>query len=194
MPIGIWNRWLDHRVGMSDESLFREVMQGVVPLAEHGRAEIDKARPLAIARQFMRDEACVPADSLSDPIHWDDGQESGEELVFLRTGMQRDTLRKLRRGAWVLQAELDLHGMTSVEARQAVAVFLASCVQQDRRCVRIIHGKGLGSRKRLGVLRSKIGHWLAQRDEVLAYCQARPADGGSGAVVVLLKSAGNRRA
>ncbi len=180
---------MNRATGSQDErELFRAAMQDVRPLPPNDRAEQKTVPPAALPRQRMLDESKVIADSLSDPVHWDDGQETGEELVFLRPGLQRDTLRKLRRGAWVLQAELDLHGLTSVEARQAVAQFLAMCRQQDRRCVRIIHGKGLGSRNRQGVLRNKIGHWLAQRDEVLAYCQARPCDGGSGAVVVLLKS------
>lgn len=180
---------MNSTTGSQDEhDLFRTAVQDVRPLPPHGRVEQPAAVPAALPRQRMLDESRVVADSLSDPIQWEDGQETGEELVFLRPGMRRDTLRKLRRGAWVLQAELDLHGLTSVEARQAVAQFLALCRQQDRRCVRIIHGKGLGSHNRQGVLRNKIGHWLAQRDEVLAYCQARPCDGGSGAVVVLLKS------
>jgi DNA-nicking Smr family endonuclease len=88
----------------------------------------------------------------------------------------------------VLQAELDLHGMISVEARQAVAAFLAECCKRGKRCVRIIHGKGLGSKNKEPVLRTKVKHWLMQKDEVLAFCQARTMDGGSGAVVVLLKS------
>lgn len=174
--------------GQDENDLFSAAMRDVRPLPPHGRVEQPSLAPAALPRQTLLDESRVVADSLSDPVQWDDGQETGEELVFLRPGMQRDTLRKLRRGAWVLQAELDLHGLTSTEARQAVAQFLTLCRQQGRRCVRIIHGKGLGSRNRQGVLRNKIGHWLAQRDEVLAYCQARPCDGGSGAVVVLLKS------
>ena len=128
------------------------------------------------------------ADSLSDHIAWEDAMETGEELVFLRTGLRRDTLKKLRRGHWVLQAELDLHGLVSVEARQAVNEFVAGCSKRGLRCVRIIHGKGLRSKNREPVLRTKVKNWLMQKDEVLAFCQARAVDGGSGAVVVLLKS------
>ena len=96
--------------------------------------------------------------------------------------------RKLRRGGWVIQGELDLHGHTGDEARIALAAFLNRCMLEDRRCVRIIHGKGHGSKNRLPVLKNKVRHWLTQREDVLAFCQARTVDGGAGAVIVLLKS------
>ena len=96
--------------------------------------------------------------------------------------------RKLRRGGWVIQGELDLHGHTGDEARVALAAFLNRCMLEDRRCVRIIHGKGHGSKNRLPVLKNKVRHWLTQREDVLAFCQARTVDGGAGAVIVLLKS------
>jgi DNA-nicking Smr family endonuclease len=92
-----------------------------------------------------------------------------------------------RRGHWAIQDAIDLHGLTSPEARTLLAEFLASCVRRGLRCVRIIHGKGLRSKNREPVLKRKVAHWLMQRDEVLAYCQARRTEGGGGAVVVLLK-------
>jgi Uncharacterized protein conserved in bacteria len=113
----------------------------------HGRIEPDPVATPPIPKSLLRDEQQVLADSLSDYIGWDDGLETGEELVFIRPGLRRDTLRKLRRGHWVLQGELDLHGMVSVEARQAVAGFIAQCSKRGLRCVRIIHGKGLGFQK-----------------------------------------------
>jgi DNA-nicking Smr family endonuclease len=94
----------------------------------------------------------------------------------------------LRRGHWVVQAKIDLHGLVADEARTYVAEFLADCKKRGIRCVRIIHGKGLGSRNREPVLKNKLRNWLMQRDEVIAYAQARQADGGSGAVIVLLKA------
>ncbi len=169
-------------------ALFRAAVGDARPIASQGRIEPSPVLPAAIPKSLLRDEQQVLTDSLSDHIAWDDGVESGEELVFLRAGLRRDTLRKMRRGHWVLQAELDLHGMISTEARLAVAGFLAHCRKHDLRCVRIIHGKGLGSRNREGILRAKVKTWLMQRDEVLAFCQARAVDGGSGAVIVLLKS------
>ena len=111
----------------------------------------------------------------------------GDEPNFLRPGLSRQVLRKLRSGTWVIQNQLDLHGLDRHEAREALAGFIARCVKRGVRCVRVIHGKGLGSKNREPVLKTKVKHWLAQREEVLAYCQARPVDGGSGALVVLLK-------
>lgn len=171
-----------------DLALFQAAVRDAQPIPAHGRVEPEPVVTPPIPKSLLRDEQQVLADSLSDYIGWDDGLETGEELVFIRPGLRRDTLRKLRRGHWILQAELDLHGMVSVEARQAVASFLAHCGKRGLRCVRIIHGKGLGSRNREPVLRTKVKHWLMQKDEVLAFCQARAVDGGSGAVVVLLKS------
>jgi len=96
-------------------------------------------------------------------------------------------LRRLRRGHWVIQEELDLHGLTVNEAHALLSSFLNQCVRRGLRCVRIVHGKGLRSKNREPVLKRKVAGWLIQREEILAYCQARQADGGSGAVVVLLK-------
>lgn len=131
------------------------------------------------------DEALVIKDMLSD--QFDPAElETGEELIYVRPGIQHRTMKKLRRGAYVVQAELDLHGMTVPIARQAVADFLYECRQRGLQCVRIIHGKGRGSRHRGPILKQKLGGWLRQRNEILAYCSARNFDGGTGAVYVLL--------
>ena len=127
-------------------------------------------------------------DVLSDPWDWEAALSTGEELVFVRPGVPTAALKKLRRGGWVIRGELDLHGHTGDEARVALAAFLNRCNLEDRRCVRIIHGKGYGSKNRLPVLKNKVRHWLMQREDVLAFCQARAVDGGAGAVIVLLKS------
>ncbi|MGH6623990.1 MAG: Smr/MutS family protein, partial [Burkholderiaceae bacterium] len=111
------------------------------------------------------------------------------ELSFQRPGVCADVLRKLRRGEWVIQDEVDLHGCRVDEARELLAIFLRETLKQGLRCVRVVHGKGLGSRGRQPVLKGKARTWLAQRDEVIAFCQARPAEGGSGALVVLLRPA-----
>ena len=96
-------------------------------------------------------------------------------------------LRKLRRGHWVIQSQLDLHGMRREEAREALAEFLKQAVKRGIRCVRVIHGKGLGSVNREPVLKNKVRNWLVQKEEVIAFCEARNIDGGAGAVLVLLK-------
>jgi DNA-nicking Smr family endonuclease len=148
----------------------------------------EKTYPLPIAKQFIRDEKQALRDSLSDDFYPAHELESGEELLYLRTGQSPDVLSKLRRGFWVVQAQIDLHGLISDEAREYVAEFLSSCKKKNIRCVRIVHGKGLGSRNREPVLKHKLRNWLMQKDEVIAYAQAKPEDGGSGAVIVLLKA------
>ncbi|AAZ96953.1 conserved hypothetical protein [Thiobacillus denitrificans ATCC 25259] len=168
--------------------LFRRAVADVVPLPPAGRAEPTRPRLKPIARQRQRDERQVLVDALSDPWDWEAAASTGEELFFVRPGVPSAALRKLRRGGWVIRAELDLHGLTADEARVALAAFLNRCMIEDRRCVRIIHGKGLRSKNRLPVLKNKVRHWLTQRDDVLAFCQARAVDGGTGAVLVLLKS------
>lgn len=169
--------------------LFLDAVKGAAPLPSPNRASISRPRLKPIPRQRLLDEKQVLQDSLSDPIDILEAGETGEELFFARPGITKAALRKLKRGGWVIRAELDLHGMRSAEARLSLAEFLQHCARQDCRCVRIIHGKGLRSRNREPVLKHKLRHWLIQREDVLAFCQARPTDGGSGAVIVLLKSA-----
>lgn len=168
--------------------LFRRAVADATPLPPANRAELARPRPKPVARQRLRDEQQVLVDALADPWDWEAAVSTGEELFFSRPGVPTAALRKLRRGGWVIKGELDLHGHTGDEARVALAAFLNRCMKDDRRCVRIIHGKGLGSKNRLPVLKNKVRHWLMQREDVLAFCQARTVDGGAGAVVVLLKS------
>jgi DNA-nicking Smr family endonuclease len=168
--------------------LFRRAVADAVPLPPSDRAELARPRPKPVARQRHADEQQVLVDALADPWDWEAAVSTGEELYFARPGVPTAALRKLRRGGWVLQGELDLHGHTGDEARVALAAFLNRCMVEDRRCVRIIHGKGHGSKNRLPVLKNKVRHWLMQREDVLAFCQARTVDGGAGAVLVLLKS------
>ncbi|NOT17836.1 MAG: DNA mismatch repair protein MutS [Sulfuriferula sp.] len=171
-----------------DLALFQQAVSGVLPIADTGRiAPVVKA-VAPIPKSLFNDERPMLVDNLSDHIPWGAEVALGEELKFRRSGVRHDTWHKLRRGHWVLQGELDLHGMVTDEARLAVAGFVAHCCKLDKRCVRIIHGKGLSSKNNTPVLRNHIKSWLMQKDEVLAFCQARQVDGGSGAVVVLLKS------
>ena len=166
---------------------FRLAVADVIPLPPPNRANLPRQRPKAIARH-ARNEQPIMVDSLSDPWEMDATVSANEELAFVRSGVPTATLKKMRRGGWVIRGELDLHGHTGDEARVALAVFLNRCALEDRRCVRIIHGKGYGSKNRLPVLKNKVRHWLIQREDVLAFCQAPTVDGGAGAVIVLLKS------
>lgn len=172
----------------SDEAEFRIEVADAIPLPPLNRAQHLRRRPLPIARQRLRDEQQVMHDSLQDPFDWDAAVATGDELLFVRPGVPNSAVRKLKRGGWMLRAELDLHGMNGDESRLALIAFLHDCHRRDLRCVRIIHGKGLGSKNREPVLKHKVRHWLMQREDVLAFCQARQVDGGAGAVVVLLKS------
>ncbi|WP_269533214.1 Smr/MutS family protein [Chitinimonas sp. BJYL2] len=169
-----------------DATLFRQAVADVSPLKRtlpyaHPPRQIGPW-PL----QKIADDGKVMHDAMTDNWPWDE-IESGEELLYLRAGQRLDTLKKLRRGHWVVQANLDLHGLNVDEARAAVGQYVHDCVRNDKRCVRIVHGKGLGSKNKEPVLKLKLRNWLAQRDEVLAYCQTRPTDGGAGAVLVLLR-------
>ena len=182
-----------HDTKTGEDELFRASVSDVTPLPRPDRAALDRPLPHPVPLQRLRDDRAVLQDSLSDHLAWDSGIETGEELSFARSGIGQQTLRKLRRGHWVVQDELDLHGLTTPEARALLVEFLNHCKRSGLRCVRIIHGKGLRSRNREPVLKQKVANWLMQREEILAYCQARRADGGGGAVVVLLKG-GTRNA
>ncbi|MBG7618557.1 Smr/MutS family protein [Herbaspirillum sp. AP02] len=173
-----------------EANLFRHSIGQVAPL--HQRAA-DKALhlpdpPLPIPRQHLADEQAALLESLSDEFTIETLMDSDENLSFARPGVGADVLGKLRRGNWVIQAQLDLHGYRRDQAREALGEFLRQSRRRGLRCVRIIHGKGLGSVNKEPVLKHKVRNWLAQKDEVMAFCQARAADGGAGALVVLLKS------
>ncbi|HNQ03904.1 MAG TPA: Smr/MutS family protein [Thiobacillaceae bacterium] len=170
--------------------VFRQAMVDVTPLTPHGRNPSYPSRPLPLPRFLLRDEQEALAASLEDPIQWDVDTEFEADVSFLRPGLSRQTLRRLRRGEWPPRLELDLHGHTRAQAKGELVAFLRDCKRRGIRCVRIIHGKGMRSKNREPVLKAHVRHWLMQRDEVLAFVQARPADGGSGAVVVLLRTGG----
>lgn len=171
-------------------SEFRDAMQtlgDVAPLPPSGRVDHSPSPPHPVPTQRLLDERAVLAESISDEMDVEQLLETDETLSYRREGIGSDVVKKLRRGAWVVQDQLDLHGCRTDEARDALGLFLQSCQKRGLRCVRIVHGKGLNSRAREPVLKGKVRAWLVQRDAVLAFVQARPAEGGSGALVVLLK-------
>lgn len=159
-------------------------MRDVRPLGQVKRAP-ERARRPARAASRRADEAKALAESLAFDAH-DLDVESGDELGFRREGVPQSVLRRLRRGEYAVRDEIDLHGMTQDEARRALGAFLADAVLHRRRCVRIIHGKGLGSGHRGPVLKSAVNRWLRRHDAVKAFCSARRNDGGTGALYVLL--------
>jgi DNA-nicking Smr family endonuclease len=161
--------------------------EGVEPLPEPRRVVHARPRPAPLPRETWRDERAALAESLG-PISPEQSIESGEALAFVRPGYSAGMLRKLRRGHWVVEASLDLHGLNRSEAAAALREFLHRSRARRLGCVRIVHGKGLGSRNREPVLKGKVYQWLKLRDEVLAFAQAPAAHGGSGALLVLLRS------
>ena len=171
-----------------DRDAFERAVRGVKPLARARRVDLARPAPAPVPAQTHRDERAALAESLRGPLSAEEALESGVELTYLREGMSRLALRRLRRGHWVVQASLDLHGMNRVEAAVQVAQFVRASAARGVRCVRIVHGKGLGSRHREPVLKAKLRAWLVPRDEVLAFCQAPAAEGGAGALLVLLKA------
>jgi DNA-nicking Smr family endonuclease len=136
--------------------------------------------------QQQRDEQAVMREALSDEFDVETLLDTDEALSYRREGLGPDVVRKLRRGGWRLQGQIDLHGLRQDQAREALADFIRQSHKQGLRCVRVVHGKGLGSPGKTPVLKSRVQRWLVQKNEVLAFVQARPAEGGAGALVVLL--------
>jgi DNA-nicking Smr family endonuclease len=175
-----------HRAAL-EADLFRRSIGQVHILPSDGRAEPYREKPPPIARQRLADEQAALFESLSDEIDVENLLDTDQALSFTRPGVGPDVVRKLRKGHWVLQDELDLHGLRREQARTKLSEFLQQAGKRGIRCVRIIHGKGHGSRNREPILKQLVYRWLVQKNEVLAFCIARAADGGNGALVVLLK-------
>jgi DNA-nicking Smr family endonuclease len=175
------------------EASFRREMEAleVKPLQPHGRHHRKPAHPAPHPVSRKRDDAAVLQASVSDEIDVESLLDTDESLSYRANGIGPDVLRKLRRGEWSIQSQIDLHGHRVDEAREALAAFLKTALKRNQRCVRVVHGKGLGSQGKTPVLKGKVRAWLVQREEVIAFCQARPAEGGSGALVVLLRPTGN---
>lgn len=171
-----------------EQAAFILAMAGVEPLPDSNLASLDKPPPRPAPQQTQADRQAVLHESLHAPITLQDRLEGGDEAAYLRPGLAQTVLRDLRRGRWVVQDEIDLHGLNREQARHLIAGFLHTCLHQGKRCLRIVHGKGHGSPHKLSVLRQLVRGWLAQRHEVLAYCQAKPQDGGEGALLVLLRA------
>ncbi|HVO49125.1 MAG TPA: Smr/MutS family protein [Steroidobacteraceae bacterium] len=167
-----------------DAHLFREAVRGVKPLS--GQPDVARGRRPAPRARFARaDRRAVLQESLG-PDAGDPELASGEELVFQRPGVQASVVRKLRRGQYRVQAEIDLHGLTVAEAKEALRDFLAAALSRNLHCVRIVHGKGLRSGHRGPVLKGAVSSVLRRIGPVLAYVSARQVDGGTGALYVLL--------
>ena len=179
----------ERRQANAGRILFQRAMADVTPLVTPRRVRPGdlQALPLPpIPRQRLLDEQAALQESLSDDFDAGTLLHTDEALSFRRRGIGPDVPYKLRRGAWAVQAEVDLHGLNRNEAREALAAFLAHAQAAGKRCVRVIHGKGLGSPGRVPVLKTRVPSWLIQKRQVLAFVQAPAPHGGAGALLVLL--------
>lgn len=171
----------------ADSALFKKAVGQVNVLPSSDRVTHQTAKPKPVPASRQLDEKAVLQESLSDEFDVESLLETDESLSWRRPELGVDVVRKLRRGVWALQAELDLHGMRTDEARVQTSAFLREAQLKGLRCVRIVHGKGLGSPGRQPVLKDKVKRWLVQSDRVLAFVQARADEGGVGALIVLLQ-------
>jgi DNA-nicking Smr family endonuclease len=176
-----------------ERELFAREIGSVVPLRKAAAPVVARPRPAAVPRQRQLDEAAVLGESISDEFDVESLLETDEALSFRRRGIGPEVVRKLRRGVWALQGQLDLHGLRRDAARERLAAFLRESARAGHRCVRIVHGKGHGSPGREPVLKAKVRSWLVQRNEVLAFTHARGSEGGHGALIVLLRSSESPR-
>jgi DNA-nicking Smr family endonuclease len=173
-----------------EKHLFELAVGPVRPLP-HQRRVVHPPAPVSTEpRQRQLDEHAVMREALSDEFDVETLLHTDESLSYRRPGLGPDVTRKLREGHWSIQKHIDLHGLRTDEAREALSRFIREAHQLGLRCVRVVHGKGLGSPGRTPVLKGRVQRWLVQKKEVLAFVQARPAEGGAGALVVLLKPVG----
>ncbi len=166
--------------------LFELSVGPVTQLPNQGRVQLASAPPPPEPRQRELDEQAVLRQALSDDFDVESLLETDETLSFRRSEVSLEVVRKLRRGHWALQAQIDLHGLRRDQARDALGTFIHDSARRGLRCVRVVHGKGNGSPGREPVLKTRVRRWLVQKQEVLAFVQARPSDGGAGALMVLL--------
>lgn len=175
----------DDEADTDERTLFRRAMRGVQPLKTGARVPIERPSPKARARFARAERAAVLTESVGAGEDLYDLQP-GDELQFRRAGVSELVLRRLRRGDYRIDAEIDLHGLTVEQAKQQLAAYLREALSRELRCVRVIHGKGLRSGTRGPVLKNTVNALLRRADAVLAFASARPVAGGTGATLVLL--------
>ena len=170
----------------AERHLFARAVGAVKPLPFKERVHMKPHRPAPRPLQQDLDDQAALVESMSDEFNVSTLLDVDDQLSFRRPGIGTDITRKLRKGEWSIQGQLDLHGLRSDEARTALGQFIRDAKRMGWRCVRVVHGKGLGSPGKEPVLKAKVQRWLVQKNEVLAFVQAKPSDGGAGALVVLL--------
>lgn len=182
----------DDDISSSDDiDLFRSAVRDVKPLV-HETLAVRKTPPPPTPTQSNRDDDEVMAEMANDQLDYT-ALEYGEEAIFQRSSVSRAVMRKLRRGDFAVQAEIDLHGLSVPRAKTNLSQFLRHCGGRGLNCVRVIHGKGHRSPRKIPVLKPMVAHWLSLWNIVLAFASARPVDGGTGALYVLLNARHHRR-
>jgi DNA-nicking Smr family endonuclease len=175
------------RQSATDKDLFVRAAGVVKPLQQEERALLKKEQAPILVMQQDLDEQAVLREAISDEFDVSTLLDVDDHMSFRRPGIGTDVTKKLRQGQWSIQRQIDLHGLRRDEAREALSAFIREAFRHGIRCVRVVHGKGLGSPGKAPILKSRVHSWLVQKNEVLAFVQAKPADGGAGALVVLLK-------
>ncbi|MGJ7495579.1 Smr/MutS family protein [Variovorax sp. RT4R15] len=175
---------------LAEQDLFSRAIGATQPLRRPAAVPLAPEPPAPIPFQHQLDEQRVLRESISDEFDVTTLLDVDDAMSFRRPGIGTDVTRKLRAGEWAIQRQVDLHGLRSDAAREALGAFIRTAHRQGVRCVRVVHGKGLGSPGKQPVLKTKAQRWLIQKNEVLAFVQAKPAEGGAGALVVLLAPVG----
>ncbi len=177
----------------AEQQLFARAVGPVTPLRDANVAQLPAVAPEPLPLQLWLDEERALLESISDDFDVSTLLDTDDQLSYRRQGIGVEITRRLRAGHWSIQNQLDLHGLRTDEARETLGQFIRQAHKRGLRCVRVVHGKGLGSPGKTPVLKGRVQRWLVQKNEVLAFVQARPAEGGSGALVVLLQPAGPRK-
>lgn len=174
------------KISDDDREAFEEATRDVRRLKSRNQAKVELPRPKPKARQSRAAKKAILEQSLNGPF----SSETMEEVSFRRDSVSNQVFRRLKRGDFALDAEIDLHGMRVTEARSELQTFLRDCIEQGLHSVRIIHGKGTRSGPDGPILKPSVHHWLSLWDEVLAFASSQPRHGGNGAVYALLKRRG----
>ena len=168
-----------------DRELFRRATEDVRRLEVDCPLPQRNGRPLRVRTRTQTGQPGATRNLVESD--WTSDVGPGDVLSFARGGVRRRDFERLRRGRFRIEADLDLHGRILADAVTALGDFLEDSCRRGRRCVRIVHGKGFGSRSGLPIMKSHVDRWLRARAEVLAFCSATPPDGGTGALYVLLR-------
>jgi DNA-nicking Smr family endonuclease len=166
---------------------FADTVGPVTRLRCHGRTSHALPRPAPEPLQRQLDEQAALREAISDEVDIDSLLLTDDGLSFRREGVGLDVVTRLRRGHWSIQGQIDLHGLRRDEAREQLAGFMRDAARRGWRCLRVVHGKGLGSPGREPVLKVRVRRWLGQHAGVIAFTQARASEGGAGALIVLLR-------